>query len=136
MRRNGTTAEQICQGLTGRDERAHVLTTMGGQSPLPSLGARRAQTMVKLGENHQHPITRDTPLPGFYPCLTLQLNVTRYQSGGMGRMVLVVREPSAGHEVHRAFIDTVAWEQVAAKACHELFEALSSMVWMQEGLND
>jgi hypothetical protein len=91
--------------------------------------------MVKLNDEPQHPITRDTPLPGFYPCLTLQLNLTRYQSGRLARMVLVVREPSSSLEVHRAFRDLGEWEATVLDTQMAVREALTSMAWMQDGLN-
>lgn len=83
-----------------------------------------------------HQITVDQPLPGFYPCLTLQLNVTRYASGRLGRFVLVVREPSAGLEIRRAFSDSDTWQVVADKAMGELVSALKGLVYLQDGTND
>lgn len=80
-----------------------------------------------------HPVTLDAPLPGFYPCLTMQLNITRYSSGGLGRMVLVVREPSDGIEVHRQFLDTTEWLAVASAAVKALESSLGLVRYLQEG---
>nr|CRY96640.1 hypothetical protein [uncultured prokaryote] len=80
-----------------------------------------------------HQITIDQPLPGFYPCLTLQLNVTRYASGSVGRFVLVVREPSAGIEIRREFCDSQAWSEVVQSASRALTLALGTLEYLQDG---
>jgi hypothetical protein len=84
----------------------------------------------------QHPITQDVPLPGFYPCLTLQLNVTRYASGRLGRFVLVLREPSDGVEISRTFIDSSAWQDVANAVPVAMGQALVNMAYLQDARND
>lgn len=43
----------------------------------------------------------EVPLPGHYPTLTLQLNVTLYASAAVGRLVGILREPSDGLELRR-----------------------------------
>lgn len=83
----------------------------------------------------QHPITQDIPLPGNYPCLTLQLNVTRYASGGLGRYVCVLREPSDGLEISRSFGAAHEWPQVAQEALSVIEQALANMVYLQLGDN-
>jgi hypothetical protein len=44
---------------------------------------------------------QDLPLPGHYPCLTLQLNATLYPGIGEVKYVLVLREPVAQLELGR-----------------------------------
>lgn len=81
----------------------------------------------------QHGVTQDIPLPGFYPCLTLQLNVTRYQSEKAGRFVLVLREPSTHIEVQRSHMDVGTWPDIAAEVTKTLLQALVNMQWLQDG---
>lgn len=81
----------------------------------------------------QHPITYDIPLPGNYPCITLQCNVTRYASGEVGRMVLVVREPSEGIELHRAFVERGPWLAVVDALARDITDALRMMEYLQMG---
>lgn len=83
----------------------------------------------------QHPVTYDQPLPGFYPCLTLQLNVTRYASEKVARMVLVVREPSDNVECFRTFIDTAPATSVLAETVQRLADGLRRMEYLQDGTN-
>lgn len=47
----------------------------------------------------------DLPLPGFYPCLTWQLNFTVHQATGLAKWVGVMREPNDHIEVIRSFED-------------------------------
>ncbi len=75
----------------------------------------------------------ELPLPGNYPCITLQLNVTRYAGGGMGRMVLCLRDPATGAELDRAFVSTCPWEHLAARATSDLLVALGLMRYLQDG---
>ena len=75
----------------------------------------------------------ETPLPGFYPCLTLQVNITRYASQQMGRMVLVVRDPQADMEVLRAIVPTSAWDFVRASASQSVLVAMERMRYLQDG---
>lgn len=82
----------------------------------------------------QHPIVRDAPLPGFYPCLTLQLNVTRYQAAGQVRWVMVVREPSDGIEVDRRFQEAADdTEDLGTQLALAVMEAVSQVRWLQQG---
>lgn len=83
----------------------------------------------------QHPVTYDQPLPGHYPTLTLQLNVTRYQSASVGRMVLVVREPSDHVEVVRSIEDTQDWEEIWPKILAHVASALERTRYLQDGEN-
>lgn len=84
----------------------------------------------------QHGVTQDMPLPGFYPCITTQLNITRYASGQIGRFVIVTREPSAGIELHRDFMESGDWVDVASAARLAFNQATTNMYWLQEGRND
>lgn len=85
----------------------------------------------------QHPITQDIPLPGNYPCLTLQLNVTMYAAPVTMRMVLSVREPSDHIEIYRASIPTTDWGvDTADGLCFELRQAIANAQYMQHGTND
>lgn len=82
----------------------------------------------------QHPITQDMPLPGHYPCLTLQLNVTRYASPETMRFVVTVREPTERIETWRAHADTCDWGvDTVDELCIVLRQALVNMEWLQLG---
>jgi len=81
-----------------------------------------------------HPIAQDIPLPGHYPCLTLQLNVTRYQSQGLVRATLIVREPSGHLELRRVIFDSQEdAESFSAAVALAVDGALAEMRWMQGG---
>lgn len=86
---------------------------------------------------HQHPVTQDIPLPGHYPCLTMQLNVTRYQSAGTLRWVLTVREPTLGFETSRAHAGALH-DTTAARGdlLGAIEQALANMRWMQAADTD
>ena len=82
----------------------------------------------------QHPVTQDIPLPGHYPCLTLQLNVTRYQATGVWRAILVVREPSEHIEVERASLEVPEGASDPSLTVWSMIDqSLANMVWMQNG---
>ena len=84
-----------------------------------------------------HGSMRDIPLPGHYKCLTLQLNVTRYQSPGSWRMVMVTREPTDQVEVRRDFTETDEWGLDSIdRICLALRQALLDVVYLQTGRND
>lgn len=80
-----------------------------------------------------HQITLDQPLPGFYPCITMQLNVTRYASGKLGRFVLVLREPSSGLELRREFAETGVFDVLAPEVVSQVESAMKAMVYLQDG---
>lgn len=83
-----------------------------------------------------HPITQDMPLPGHYPCLTMQLNVTRYQSQGLVRATLIVREPSDGIEVRRSILEQCEDTPDATDTLLTMIgQALLDMRWLQQGEN-
>lgn len=71
------------------------------------------------------------PLPGFYPCLTLQLNVTMHQSTQLGKFVLVVREPNDHIEIARTFQDLESLGTTIESAKTALDLALVDMIYMQ-----
>jgi hypothetical protein len=48
------------------------------------------------------------PLPGLYPVLTLQANVTVHRATGLSKFVVIVREPNDHQEISRRFSDLVA----------------------------
>ena len=81
----------------------------------------------------RHAVTYDIPMPGHYPCLTLQLNVTRYAADRVGKLVLVVREPSAGVEVHRVSLDVCSWAETEAAVESAVRDALGVLSYMQDG---
>lgn len=82
----------------------------------------------------QHPAVKDTPLPGNYPCLTLQLNITRYQSTGAYRLVLVTREPNDHVEVERVADEGFMLSKDEREAVMSvLHSALGTMIYMQGG---
>lgn len=76
----------------------------------------------------------DIPLPGNYPCLTLQLNVTVYQGADTIRWTLTVREPTEQWEVTRRVVDT---EQFGPHTVDALLlglrEAVTEARWLQQG---
>lgn len=60
------------------------------------------------------------PLPGLYPCLTLQANVTLHKATGMGKFVVVVREPTAHDELYRASQELEDWGKTARPALDQI----------------
>lgn len=80
---------------------------------------------------------QDLPLPGFYPCLTWQLNVTVHQQSGLGKFVSVVREPNDHIEVVRSFADLSQWSSTVADtqmACAEALRALGYLSGLTNGV--
>ena len=84
----------------------------------------------------QHPVTYDQPLPGHYPVLTLQLNVTRYAAEGVGKMVLVAREPQAQVECFRVFSEVGPWSALRDALVGQLDTALRRLQYLQDGTDD
>lgn len=85
----------------------------------------------------QHPRVKDTPLPGNYPCLTLQLNITRYQSTGAYRLVLVTREPSEHVEVERVADDGYLTSKTERDDVMSIVRsAIGTMIYMQGAWTD
>lgn len=83
-----------------------------------------------------HPVTQDMPLPGNYPCLTLQLNLTTYAPSALHRWILTVREPTLGIEVWRSSVDTTELTPEALKALATCIDqAVANMGWLQHGAN-
>lgn len=58
----------------------------------------------------------DVLLPGFYQCLTTQLNVTTYRAGAAARFVCVTRMPEENVEVRRDFIDVGEYGAIQSAA--------------------
>lgn len=75
----------------------------------------------------ERPDLVDIPLPGFYPCLTWQMNVTWHQSQGLVKYVSVIREPNDHIEVRRAFSDLVDYADGCYSARNEATLALMAM---------
>lgn len=75
----------------------------------------------------------DLPLPGNYPCLTLQLNVTRYASQQLGRYVIVVRDPNSDIEVAREIGRQDGWVPTISNACADFIRLLGLMRYLQDG---
>lgn len=73
----------------------------------------------------------EIPLPGHYPCLTLQLNVTCYQSAKVGRMVAIVREPSDHIEVRRVHADALSPDELAQVVVEGVEGLLADMRYLQ-----
>lgn len=70
------------------------------------------------------------PMPGIYPCLTWQLNVTLHQASGMGKMVSVIREPSDHIEIARASHELAIWHPMVPGLEHHCAEALRSLGYL------
>lgn len=84
-----------------------------------------------------HPITRDMPLPGHYPVLTMQLNLTRYHPANTIRWTLIVREPSEQLEVTRVVQGTTEDEEKQTQAMLDAVSAaMTEMLWLQTGCKD
>lgn len=81
-----------------------------------------------------HPAAMDIPMPGHYPCLTLQLNATRYHPSGQVRWVLVLRDPNTQVELHRVFQEqTEDSAETDFALAIALQDALTAMLYMQTG---
>lgn len=50
------------------------------------------------------------PMPGFYPVLTLQANLTVNRKSELGKFVVIVREPMDQLEVYRTHRGLERWE--------------------------
>lgn len=85
--------------------------------------------MRTLPDSHgrERPDLVDVPLPGFYPCLTWQMNVTWHQSQGLVKHVSVIREPNDHLEVRRAFSDLTTYTEGIYIARNECILALTGM---------
>lgn len=84
----------------------------------------------------QHPIVQDMALPGFYPCLTLQLNLTTYACSTAGKWVLTVRDPNGQFEVMRAHRNPEDSIELDYKDLLDtLQQALASMIYLHTGTN-
>ena len=60
------------------------------------------------------------PLPGLYPVLTWQLNLTVHKATGLAKFVSVIREPNDRVELSRSFAELDEWiwvHQEAREAC-------------------
>jgi hypothetical protein len=71
------------------------------------------------------------PLPGLYPVVTWQLNVTMHQASGLSKFVSVIREPSDHYEIRRDFGDLSAWQMTRGHLLlllGEIPDALAHMV--------
>jgi hypothetical protein len=71
------------------------------------------------------------PLPGLYPCLTWQLNVTLHKQQQAAKFVSVIREPSDKVEIHRAFSDLTDWPTVARMVYGHAEQCLDDMSYLQ-----
>lgn len=85
--------------------------------------------------NHNHIMSADgkpldLPLPGFYPCLTWQLNVTVHQHSGLAKYVSVIREPNDHIEVLRDFHDLAEFGLVAGVVTSHTMECIRAMGYM------
>lgn len=93
--------------------------------------------MTEPAKVRVHPIAHDIPLPGHYPCLTLQVNVTRYHGAQTLRWIVSAREPNENLEVYRSSLDTTPWTADSIDGlCFELRQALRAVEWLQEGKNE
>lgn len=70
------------------------------------------------------------PLPGIYPCLTWQLNVTVHQATGLGKIVSVIREPSDHVEIARHAVALTEWGLLRPVALDSCAEALRGLDWL------
>lgn len=81
-----------------------------------------------------HPIAQDLPLPGHYPCLTAQLNLTRYTATGLCRMILSIREPNDHLEVYRTSYGPVSdTDELQILTGVHVSQAMAQMRWLQTG---
>ncbi len=72
----------------------------------------------------------DLPLPGFYPCLTWQLNVTVHQPTGLAKYVSVIREPNDHIEVLRDFHDLDGFALVAGVVTSHTLDCIRALGYM------
>lgn len=86
--------------------------------------------------HRMRPTVGEVALPGHHPCITLQLNVTRYQSEKRGRMVLILRDPEGNTELRRHFVHEMEWVDVASSVQYFLEGALEEMAFLQDGYNN
>jgi len=73
----------------------------------------------------------EIPLPGHYPTLTMQLNVTLYQSAAVGRLVCILREPSDGVEVRREHANHVPLSELEAGVVAVVRTLIADALYLQ-----
>lgn len=84
-------------------------------------------------KHNQHASPRglvDIPLPGHFPCLTWQLNVTLHPSSRLIKFVSVVREPIAQIEVARGIMDPVEWELGRVQTLAQAEESMRTLGYL------
>lgn len=75
----------------------------------------------------------DVPLPGNYPCLTLQINVTYHPKLGTGKWVAVLREPNDHLELARAFGEIDEWGKTRLDAATAMSLLMAQMDYLGGG---
>lgn len=70
------------------------------------------------------------PLPGIYPCLTWQLNVTLHQKQQQAKLVSVIREPSDHVEIARFALELSDWVGVRPLILDGCAEALRGLDYL------
>lgn len=70
------------------------------------------------------------PLPGIYPCLTWQLNVTLHQHSQQVKAVSVIREPSDHVEIARFAMGLDDWCKGRPLVAEMCLEALRGMDYL------
>lgn len=70
------------------------------------------------------------PLPGLYPVITWQLNLTLHKSTGLAKFVSVLREPSDKFEIRRKFNELDDWSSVHLNAQSECLDAIGDMGYL------
>lgn len=70
-----------------------------------------SETPLRMGTAHYLGEQR-LPLPGIYPVVTWQLNVTMHQASKLAKFVSVIREPADQLEIERDFEDLAAWDAI------------------------
>lgn len=76
---------------------------------------------------------RDLPLPGFYPCLTWQLNVTLHTQQMASKWVSVLREPTDHVEIRRSFGSLGDWVPSREGILHHVSRSLADMDYLAGG---
>lgn len=73
------------------------------------------------------------PLPGNYPCITMQMNVTYHPGQGLGKFVAVLREPSEQIELARTFHELDGWASIPTVAIAAARKLLAEMDYLGGG---
>ena len=70
------------------------------------------------------------PLPGLYPVVTWQMNLTLHKATGLAKFTSILREPSDHAELRRKFRELDDWSAVHLAAQSECLDAIGDIGYL------